>query len=181
MADPADLAAFADTLARIPWFVAAGRALTDGERREVADYLAALGLADREIAVVHDWRAAEAVTRHPGWDRTWWDAEELARRALLEAALRRWGEHPLMTALTRVTDAATQVTLAAATTAAARDGIADPGLTRVAAGAATQAAYQAALARISRADTAHPFQAKFRLFAAGHWLLGPVGRVFHVF
>lgn len=181
MDDLAKLSAFADTLACLPWFAAVGQELTESERREVGDYLAALGLAAHEIAVARDWRAAEAVTRDPDWGTAWWDAEEKERRALLEAATQRWGEHPLMRALTTVTDAATRVTLGAASTAAARDGLADPALTRVAAGAATQAAYQAALAHAASADTAHAFPVKFRLYAAGRWLLGPIGRVFHVF
>jgi hypothetical protein len=86
-----------------------------------------------------------------------------------------------MTALTRVTDAATQVTLGAASSAAARQGVADPALTRAAAGAATQAVYHAALARAAFADQSHPFAVKFRLFAGGRWLLGLVGTSFHVF
>jgi len=44
----------------------------------------------------------------------------------------------------------------------------------VAAGAAAQAAYQLALARLAE-DAASPFESKFRLFAAGRWPLGVVG------
>lgn len=175
-----ELGVFADSLARLPWFAAVGEELTAGERLETLDYLAALDLA-ADIAVARDWRAAEAVTRDPAWATAWWDAEERLRLSLLGRAQQRWGEHPLMTALTRVTDAATRVTLGAASSAAAREGIADPALARVAAGAATQAAYHAALARAAGADEAHPFAVKFRLFAAGRWLLGLVGGVFHVF
>ena len=174
------LAAFADSLARVPWFAACGEDLTSGERQEVRDYLTALGLA-AEITLAQDWRRAEAITRAPGWGTHWWDAEERLRLSLLGHAQKRWGEHPLMAALTRVTDAATQVTLGAASNAAARQGIADPALARVAAGAASQAAYHAALARAALADDAHPFAVKFRLFAAGRWLLGLVDSSFHVF
>jgi hypothetical protein len=174
------LATFADSLARVPWFAACGEDLTSGERQEVRDYLVALGLT-ADIALAGDWRSAEAVTRDPRWDTQWWDAEERLRLGLLSSAQAQWGEHALMTALTRITDAATQMTLGAASSAAARQGIADPALARVAAGAATQAAYQAALARAAGQDGAHPFAIKFRLFAAGRWLLGLVGGVFHVF
>jgi hypothetical protein len=176
-----ELTVFAASLARVPWFAGVGEELTAGERRDVVDYLAALGLTPAQIMVARDWRAAEAITRDPGWSPAWWDAEERLRLALLDRARRRWDEHPLMTALTRVTDAATQVTLGTASTAAARSGVADPALARVAAGAATQAAYQAALARVASAGEAHPFAIKYRLFAAGRWLLGLVGASFHVF
>jgi hypothetical protein len=71
--------------------------------------------------------------------------------------------------------------LGAASIAAARDGVADPALSRVAAGAATQAAYQAALARAAGSPDSHPFAIKFRLFAAGRWPLGLVSDTFHLF
>lgn len=173
--DLADIAIFADSLARVPWFVAVGQELTAGERRDIQDYLGGLGLAAADICGARDWRAAEAATRDPGWNAAWWDAEERLRLTLLDCARARWGEHALMTALTLVTDAATPVTFGAASAAAARDGVADPALARVAAGAASQAAYHAALARAGGADARHPFTIKFRLFAGGRWLLGLVG------
>lgn len=176
-----ELSRFAATLDRVPWFAGVGQDLTDGERRDVADYLAGLGFADAPIGVASSWRDAEAITRDPDWDSTWWNAEECLRITLLSRMEERWGRHAAMTALTRVTDEATRVTLGAASTAAAREGIADPALARVAAGAATQAAYQAALALAAEAGEQHPFAIKFRLFAAGRWLLGLVGGRFFVF
>jgi hypothetical protein len=172
---------FATSLARQSWFAAVGQELTDGEKRDARDYLAALSLAHCELHFIADWRRAEAVTRDPNWSTAWWDAEEKQRLALLETVFHQWGEHPTLAALTRVTDAATRVTLGAASVAAARDGIADPALTRVAAGAASQAAYQAALAQVAGAGEAHPFAAKFRLFAAGRWPLGLIGDCFYLF
>lgn len=179
--DLGGVARLAATLGGASWFAAVGQELTEGERREAEDYLAALGLGDARLAAAPDWRAAEAVTRRPDWNPRWWNAEESARLALLDEARRRWGEHALMTALTRVTDEATRLTLGAASVAATRDGIADAALTRVAAGAATQAAYQAALALAAGAGPAHAFAVKYRLFAAGRWPLGLVGDTFHLF
>lgn len=171
---------FARSLGAASWFAAVGQPLTDGEVREALDYLAGLDLGTK-IAAVPDWRAAEATTRDPAWNTTWWNAEEKERLALLQRAGTRWGEGSLMAALTRVTDEATRITLGAASIAAVRDGVADPALCRVAAGAATQAAYQAALARAAGAADSHAFAIKFRLFAAGRWPLGLVGDTFHLF
>jgi hypothetical protein len=179
-ADLSAVSRFTGSLAAASWFAATGQSLTDGEEREALDYLAALGLEAR-FATVTDWRAAESVTRDPAWDPAWWNAEEAERLALLEQARASWGERGLMAALTRVTDEATRITLGAASIAAARDGIADPALSRVAAGAATQAAYQAALARAAGRPDSHPFAIKFRLFAAGRWPLGLVNDTFHLF
>jgi hypothetical protein len=53
-------------------------------------------------------------------------------------------------------------------------GGAAPASIHVAAGAASQAVYQLAVARIA-GNTASLFESKFRLFAAGRWPLGVEG------
>jgi hypothetical protein len=60
-----------------------------------------------------------------------------------------------------------------AATAAARMTGAAPASIHVAAGAASQAVYQLAVARM--AGVASLFESKFRLFAAGRWPLGVAG------
>lgn len=174
------VARFAGSLRRLSWFAAVGQALTQDERHEAEDYLRALGIV-ADVAAVSDWREAERATRDSQWSRPWWDAEERLRAELLEAAKVVHGEHALLTALSRVTLEASDVVLGAASIAASRSLIADPALARVAAGAATQASYQAGLALAADAGDMHPFAIKFRLFAAGRWPLGLVGTTFHLF
>ena len=158
-----------------------GAPLTIGDRNDAQAYLRLLGFADAGIEPIAGWRAAEAVTRDPNWNTAWWDAEEKQRHELLAPLIAEQGEHAIMSALTDVTLEATRITLGAASVAAARDDVADPALTRVAAGAATQACYQALLTEIAGIDEDHSFSAKFRLFAAGRWPLGLVGSSFYVF
>lgn len=177
----AAVARFADGLRALSWFAIVGQPLSDEERHEAMGYLAAIGFGDARVDAVSDWRAAEAATRDAQWSRAWWDAEERERAALLERAGTVHGRHTLLTALSRVTLDASDVVLGAASIATSRSGLADPALARVAAGAATQAAYQAALALAADAGDTHPFAIKFRLFAAGRWPLGLVGETFHVF
>jgi hypothetical protein len=171
---------FAESVRHASWFAAVGQPVTDDERQEATDYIAAIGFAKAIVVTAPDWRMAEAITRDAHWTRAWWDAEERARAALLASA-KAHGEHALMTALSRVTIAASDVVLGAASIAAARAGVADPALARVAAGAATQAAYQMALALAAASGDAHPFAIKYRLFAAGRWPLGLVGDAFYLF
>ncbi|HEX2117054.1 MAG TPA: hypothetical protein VHM01_21835 [Alphaproteobacteria bacterium] len=172
---------FAKSLRHVSWFAAVGQALSADERREAHDYLAAIGFPEARIEAVGDWRAAESATRDARWSRAWWDAEEHERARLLRGAGKQQGEHALLTALSRVTLEASNVVLGAASIATSRNGVADPALARVAAGAATQAAYQAGLALAAEAGDAHPFAIKFRLFAAGRWPLGLIDHTFHVF
>jgi len=61
-----------------------------------------------------------------------------------------------------------------AATAAARMGNAAAASIHVAAGAASQAVYQLAVARLA-GQSDSPFESKFRLFAAGRWPLGILG------
>lgn len=177
----AEVQRLAQDVRRASWFAAVGQALTDGERQDAEAYAAALGFSGAPVAVVPDWRAAEAATRDAGWDARWWESEEKARADLLSAARARHGERATMTALSEVALAASDTVMGVASVAAARMGVADPALARVAAGAATQAAYQAALALAAEAGADHAFAVKYRLFAAGRWPLGIVGGALSVF
>ena len=172
---------FVSSLSQRPWFAAVGEPLTAGDESDAEAYVRLLGFVDAKVKPVPDWRAAEAITRDPNWNTAWWDAEERQRHALLAPLIAAWGEHPIMSVLSDVTLEATRITLGAASVAAARDDVADPALTRVAAGAATQACYQALLTEIAGIDEDHSFAAKFRLFAAGRWPLGLVGSRLFVF
>ncbi len=177
---PASLRRFVERLPAVPWFAALGAPVAPSEAAEVRAYLLGLGLPAHPPVPVAGWREAERIARDPGWSRAWWEAEERARAALLDAA--HPGAGGPMAALTRVTDAAGPLVMGAAAAAAARAGVADEALLRVAAGAATQACYQAALVLLAGdGDDRHPFAVKFRLFAAGRWPLGPLGGRFFLF
>jgi hypothetical protein len=164
------------------WFAAIGEELTTGERWDARAYLAGLGFVDTGVAAVVDWKQAAAVAKSPDWSRDWWDREEEQRTALLARAATLIQEHELMAALSRVMELAASITHGAAAIATSRSGVADQALSRVAAGAAAQSAYQAALAAIGHdSESEHPFSIKFRLFEAGRWPLGITGHSFHLF
>ncbi len=164
------------------WFAAVGEELTGAERWDARAYLAGLGFAETGVASVADWQEAAAIARSPDWSRSWWDREEEERRRLLDGAARKIPETELMAGLSRVMELAAAVTHGAAAIAAARSGIADQALSRVAAGAGAQSAYQAALAALAHdGEGEHPFSIKFRLFEAGRWPLGIGGQSLHLF
>ncbi len=166
------------------WFAALGERLTQGERWDARAYLAGLGFADAGVAEVKSWDEAAAIAKSPDWSRAWWDREEAERQRLLTICGALYPEHELMTALSRAMELASATTHGAAAIAASRAGVADPALIRVAAGAAAQAAYQAALpvlAAKAAGESEHPFAIKFRLFEAGRWPLGIAGGSFHIF
>lgn len=172
--------AFASTVGRGSWFAACGETLTEGERAEAVAYLAALGLPGTPVATVAGWTEAAATTQRQDWSRAWWEAETRAQQDLRRRAAARFGEDELLAALTAVTEAA-QALHGAAALAMSRAGIADPALTRVAAGAAAQGCHQAALTLAAKAGPDHLFAIKYRLFAAGRWPLGIVGDRFFMF
>jgi len=180
--DPPELAAvrrLAEDAARESWFAALAEPLTAAEREDAAAYLAALDLSAAAVEGVADWNAARAATVAADWDRRWWDREEALRQRCLAEAGARFGEAALLGALTEVITAAGDVVHGQAAVAATGAGVADAALVRVAAGAATQGCYQAALDRAVGGGTA--FGIKYRLFAAGRWPLGIVGGRFRVF
>ena len=156
------------------WFAGLGEPLTEGDRVDAVTYAQALGLGAVSIELAHDWPEAERLLKSPQWSQAWWDREEELRRELLNAAEARHTERALWTALTELTSEAGDLVHGKAATAASRMGNAAAASIHVAAGAASQAVYQLAVARLA-GDSASPFESKFRLFAAGRWPLGVAG------
>jgi hypothetical protein len=166
---------FATRLAQGSWFAACGEPLGDSELEDARAWMAGLGLPVDAVEGVGTWREASALSRSAEWGRDWWEAEERERKNLYARAAARFGEERLLDALSAVARQATDTLHGAASIAAARVGVADPALSRVAAGAASQACHQAALALAAEAGPRHAFAAKHRLFAGGRWGLGVVG------
>ena len=156
------------------WFAALGEPLTDGDRADATAYAAVLGAADVTIDMARGWPEAEHFLKAPDWSPDWWEREESLRRNLLQRAEARYPERALWTVLTELTTEVGDLVHGKAATAASRMGNAAKASVHVAAGAASQAAYQLAVARLA-GETASPFESKFRLFAAGRWPLGIVG------
>jgi hypothetical protein len=152
------------------WFAALGEPLTDGDIAEAHAYV-----GNSDVLLVRTWPEAESFlkTAEPA-TLAWWDREERLRKELLARAEAGYPERALWTSLTELTTEAGDLVHGKAATAAARLGHAAPASIHVAAGAASQALYQLAVARIA-GDTASPFESKFRLFAAGRWPLGMTG------
>ena len=155
------------------WFAALGEPLTEGDQADARAYVAALGFGPIEIDLARDWPEAERLLQQPD-SSGWWDREDALRRTLLAEAEGRCSERVLWTALTELTTQAGELVHGKAATAAARMGDAAPASIHVAAGAAAQAVYQLAVARLAGREDS-PFESKFRLFAAGRWPLGITG------
>ncbi|MFO1079574.1 MAG: hypothetical protein U1E23_02965 [Reyranellaceae bacterium] len=170
----------ADEVRAAAWFAGLGEPLTGGERDEAVAYAAALGLGALAIESVADWPAAEQRLQAPDWSPAWWEREESLRRGLLARAESHYPPAALWTALTTLTTEAGDLVHGKAAAAAARLGSARPASIHVAAGAAAQAAYQFAVARLAD-EPASLFESKFQLFAAGHWPLGVGGSTLFLF
>jgi hypothetical protein len=157
------------------WFAALGEPLTEADCAEARAYAGV-----DEVVCVRSWPEAEALLKSPDTSLAWWDREEARRKELLAEAETRYPERALWTALTELTTDAGDLVHGKAATAATRMGGAAPASIHVAAGAASQAVYQLAVARLADAP-ASPFESKLRLFAAGRWPLGVVGSKLHLF
>jgi hypothetical protein len=154
------------------WFSALGEPLGEAEHAEIAAYLHGLGLPDLPVRAASSWQEAGELCRRPA--DAWWQAEE-AERVRLESSSARLD--PADPAWLR----ATEKLHGAAAVAATRSGCADAALIRVAAGAATFAAYQQRLARAAGAPATHPFLRKYALYCGGRWPLGVYGERFAIF
>jgi hypothetical protein len=150
------------------WFAALGEPLTEGDR---ADAKAYAGTGDVEL--VTSWPEAERFLKSPA-TLDWWEREEVLRKELLARAEAQHPERAFWTALTELTTEAGDLVHGKAATTAARMPGAAPASIHVAAGAASQAVYQFAVARMA-GESASLFESKFRLFGAGRWPLGVAG------
>jgi hypothetical protein len=175
------LAEFSSRLGAASWFSVIGETLTAAEHADVASYMMSLGLTDMATSEIASWSDAEACIKATDWNSGWWDAEDRLRLNLLERAEQHFGKTVLLEALTVLSEQVSDVVHGAAAVAATRDGIADPGLIRAAAGAATMACHQAAVGIAADLTNDNPFMAKYRLFEAGHWPLCARGAVFYIF
>ena len=147
------------------WFAALGEPLTEGDRADAKAYA-----GTEDVALVTSWREAEDFLKSAE-SLDWWNREEAKRKALLARAEAQYSKRALWTALTELTTEAGDLVHGKAAMAAARLGGAAPASIHVAAGAAAQAIYQLAVARVA-GETASLFESKFRLFAARRWPLG---------
>ena len=160
------------------WFAALGEPLTDGDRADADAYAKALGLGT-SCSDGARWPEAERVLKSPDWSPLVGSRRRTAAMAAGESrsALSRACAVDLAH---RTHDRAGDLVHGKAGIAAARMGGAAKASIHVAAGAAAQAVYQLALARLAE-DAASPFESKFRLFAAGRWPLGVVGSTLVLF
>ena len=173
--------AFLSGVDHASWYTALGVTLSPSEQADAEGYLAGLGFGRNRVQPIHGWIEAHAALQDPNWDTSWWDAVERERQALLLDAKTTHTESTLMNELSRVTQASGKRLPGLAAEAAARDGVSDQGLIKAAAGAASEAAYHAALALAAGAPPSHPFRLRYNLFEAGHWPLAVVEDRFDVF
>ncbi len=172
---------FAEEAALLPWFAAVGEPLDREAKGLARDYLDGLGFPDAEPARVASWEDAADAAANTDFDTAQWEAEEQLRAGLATDALEAISEEGLAIALTHVTAILGGRLGAAAREAASFAEIDDEALMDAAAGAAVQAAHNAALALIAGAGEDHPFHRKFALFARGRWPIGVAGLTFNIF
>jgi hypothetical protein len=169
-------------LSSASWFAACGLPLENSDLTDARAYLYSLGApAMTRIEPVASWDHAERIIRNPAWDTTWWDREEAERKSLLAQCVLKLGEASALDDLSIKAGIEHEVIHGAAALAAARAGVADPALTRAAAGAASMAAHARALALLAGAGDTHMFMRKYGLFEGGRWPLGIVRGAFYLF
>jgi hypothetical protein len=169
-------------LSAVGWFSACGLPLELSDRSDARAYLEALSMPPTtRIEPVASWEHAERIIRHPSWDKSWWDREEVERGRLMRHCADRLGPTTALESLSLSAGIEHEVIHGAAAVAATRAGLADPALIRAAAGAASLAAHCHALAKLGAEADTHVFMRKFGLFQAGRWPLGVVGGALHLF
>ena len=151
------------------WFAALGEPLGEADLAEAEAYA-----GTRDVVGLSSWPEVETFLKSTDASFDLWKRDEALRKELLAQAEARYPERALWTSLTELTTEAGDLVHGKAAAAVARMGHASPASIHVAAGAASQAVYQLAVARVA-GDSSSLFESKFRLFAAGRWPLGVEG------
>ena len=172
---------FARVAQEIPWFSRVGERISPEDRKIAKLYVEALGFPEAEIAEVGDWQEAAIAATNLDVDTPAFEAEEQLRSALTAEALELMDEDLLTFALTHLSGLIAEIVENAAADAALRAGYDDEETIRAAAGAAIQAAHQAALVLAAGVEDDSAPAHKFRLFEAGRWPLGLIGTSLHIF
>ena len=164
------------------WFSAVGLPLERGDVTDARAYLDALGIHPSvRLEPVASWEHAERVLRNPRWDQSWWQREESERRRLAQGRYPQPATAGISVLLDIGVGPGQDIIFAATTAAAARAGVRDEALIRVAAGAAGMATRDVMLARSSGLGGGQIFMRKYEVFAGGRWPLGMLGSVFYIF
>ncbi|TRO95934.1 hypothetical protein FKB34_06095 [Glycocaulis profundi] len=175
--------AFAESVTDPAFFARLGEPLDAREKALARAYLDGLGFPEAEPAPLGDWAdavaAAEALDRDPAA----WEAEEMLRAGLIEAALERLDEQALEAALTLVASAIGELAREAAEASASIDDVYDESVVNAAAGGLIQAANGAVLVLLAEAEDdtpTHPFLARWRLYVRGRWPIGVAGATYNI-
>jgi len=168
-------------LAALSWFSSVGQPPTEAEAAEARAYLTGVDAgAPGALRWVADWAEAERVLRDPA-GADWWAAEARLHAATLAALGPVAKSAAFAGALNEAVHGVSDIVMGAAALAAARAGLAEQAVIRVAAGAAGETAEQVMALRLAGLAADHPFEIKRRLYAGGRWLLGMVGGALVVF
>jgi len=184
---------FARAIDQLPWFSRLGERLTADERNAAEAWLEGLGFPYAAPALVTDFDEAAAIAEALAYDTPGFEAEEQFRAALTTELIDLVGEDPVQLAQTLITEGAGQATKDCAAEAAAMWDEVDQELLNAMSGAAIQAAHGEGMRRMLEitqehlnipADhdlAAHPFRARFGLFARGRWVIGLTGDTLSIF
>ena len=176
--DPTIVRKYAERIAQGRWFVNLGLPFDEREQDAVDTYVRVTG-SDKVVRVtsweqVHDivTDARAQADAHAAAN----EVEQLKARAL--AATNRGA---LMTTMTTIVDGGLEIFFDRAGAAAHAAKITDPAIIRLAASAASEAVYRAALAAAVGEPGTHPFILRHEMFINGRWPLARIDNGFFLF
>lgn len=175
--------AFAESIKDPAFFARLGEPLDRREQSLARAYLDGLGFPDAEPAALGDWADAISAAEAHDVDPTPWEAEEMLRTGLAEAALERLDEQALHAAQALVASRIGEIARDAAEASAALDDVFDEAVINAAAGGLVQAANGAVLVLLAEAEDEeppHPFLARWRLYVRGRWPVGLAGSTLNI-
>lgn len=170
---------FGQGLAGDTMFSSLGLPFSHQEMQEIDHYRQSF-MSNGNVQFLDSWQAVNNLLSSAPEDVRQADFETAEKGRLRLLADAAFGASTVLEVLSDLVMQVSDQSMTAAAQAAARSGFADMSMIRVASGAATEAAYMAALEALGDGEDG-PFQSRFRLYQAGHWPLVLRDSVFYIF
>jgi hypothetical protein len=176
--DPSIVRKYAERIAQGRWFVNFGLPFDEREHETVDAYVRATGA--KKTVRVTSWDDAQTIVNDPR-ARTDAEADGAEVEQLKARALAATDRPALMTTMTTIVDGGLEIFFDRAGAAARAARITDTAIIRMAASAASEAVYRAALAAAVGEPETHRFILRHDLFINGRWPLARIDDGFYLF
>lgn len=174
------ISSLTSNIIEIPWFLNTGKDINASLNDIISNYCIKLNISNK-INKAKNWEEAINIISDKNWNKKIWEIEEKEKDLLLNNLLKNFPEKKVFFSLQKLTEATINIIEKCYIDGLKKNDVKYEYYSKVAAGSAATACYQAALAMATDQNHNHIFMSKFEIFKAGHWPLIITNNNFNIF